>query len=97
VELLPVDPEPFRFWSVPFTSTRLSTSEAKFDALPVSRYVVPLDADELIEPPVLPAPPAVLPVALPAVLPVEPVVPVAEPVDPVDDEDPLDIDASVRI
>jgi hypothetical protein len=58
---------------------------------------VPLE-DELIEP-VLPAP-AVLPVALPAVLPpavlpVEPVVPVVD--DPEVDEDPPDMDASVRM
>jgi hypothetical protein len=36
VEVLP-DPEPFRFCIVPFTSTRLPTSVAKFEALPVSR------------------------------------------------------------
>jgi hypothetical protein len=95
-----LDDPPARFCSVPFTSTRLSTSVEKFEALPVKRYVVPLAL--MVELPVEPAPvalPVALPVAPPAVLPVglpvDPVVPVADPV--VDDEEPEPIDASVRI
>ena len=67
------------FDNVPFTSTFLPTSVEKFEALPVSLYVVP-DIDELVDP----AAPAV---GLPGV---EPAVPVAL-------DEPLDIDASVRM
>jgi hypothetical protein len=58
----------------------LPTSVEKFDALPLSLYVVP-DIDELDDA----APPAV---GLPAV---DPAVPVAL------DDDPVDVDASVRM
>ena len=85
-ELAPVDDDELLleslFCNVPLTSTFLPTSVEKFDALPLSLYVVP-DIDELVEPA---APPAV---GLPAV---EPAVPVAEV-----DDDPPDIDASVRM
>jgi len=64
------------------TSTFLPTSVEKLEALPDSLYEVP----PIVEP-VDPAAPAV---GLPAV---EPAVPVAAPVD----DDPLDIDASVRM
>jgi hypothetical protein len=61
----------------------LPTSVEKFEALPVSLYVVPLDIDEL-------AAPGVLAVGFGAV---DPAVPVGAPVD----DDPLDIVASDRM
>ena len=73
------------FCNVPLTSTFLPTSVEKFDALPVSLYVLPPDIE-------LEAPPSagVVAVGFPAV---EPAVPVGALID----DEPLEVDASVRM